>query len=452
MISTTAVTAANRRSDVDLKERDFQRLKTVVHEELIESLDLTVVGEIEKDALRSEIRRLAEEICSGLDKRLTEPQHQRMVDELMAEIFGLGPLEKLMDDASISDILVNGPSEVFVERNGRLEQSDIVFADDRHVMRIIQRVVSRVGRRIDEVSPTVDARLPDGSRVNAVIPPLSLDGPKLSIRRFGTQPLDVDKLIRVDSLRPEMLEFLAAAVRSRVSFLISGGTGAGKTTLLGALSPYISEGERLITIEDSAELQLRHPHVVRMETRDANVEGTGEVTQRELVRNSLRMRPDRILIGEVRGGEALDMLQAMNTGHEGSLTTIHANDTRDALSRLEMMVAMSGVELPISVVRQYIAAGIRLVVHLARLQGGIRRIMQISEIVGVEDGAYQIQDIFGFKQLGVDRAGAAFGRFFATGYRPVCTERMRACGVEISEDVFQKRTLASSNTRGDNES
>jgi len=444
MISTRAASEKNRQPQVELTEHEFQRLKTVVHEELIESLDLAVVGEIEKDALRAEIRRLAGEICSSLDRRLTEPQHQRMVGELMAEIFGLGPLEKLMEDPSISDILVNGSDEVFVERNGQLEKADVVFADDRHVMRIIQRVVSRVGRRIDEVSPSVDARLPDGSRVNAIIPPLALDGPKLSIRRFGAQPLGAEDLVQGNSIRPEMMDFLSAAVRSRISFLISGGTGAGKTTLLGALSAFISDGERLITIEDSAELQLRYPHVVRLETRDANVEGTGEVTQRELVRNSLRMRPDRILIGEVRGAEALDMLQAMNTGHEGSLTTIHANDSRDALSRLEMMVTMAGLELPISVVRQYIAAGIRLIVHLARLQGGVRRVTQISEIVDVEDGVYKIQDVFGFKQLGVDRAGAAFGRFYSTGYRPVCTERMRACGIEIAEDLFEKRTLVSS--------
>jgi pilus assembly protein CpaF len=317
----------------------------------------------------------------------------------------------------------------------------VMFADERHVMRIIQRVVSRVGRRIDEVSPTVDARLPDGSRVNAIIPPLALDGPKLSIRRFGTRPLGANDLLKLGSARPEMMEFLAAAVQSRISFLISGGTGSGKTTMLGAMSAFIADDERLITIEDSAELQLRHRHVVRLETRDENVEGTGEVTQRELVRNSLRMRPDRIIVGEVRGPEALDMLQAMNTGHEGSLTTIHANDTRDAISRLEMMVAMAGLELPIPVVRQYIAAGIQLVVHLNRLKGGVRRITKISEIAGVKDGNYVMNDVFGFRQLGVDDNKVAYGEFYATGYVPKCVEHMRAAGEEISDELFRKQTF-----------
>jgi pilus assembly protein CpaF len=310
-----------------------------------------------------------------------------------------------MKDPAISDILVNGPHEVFIERHGRLESAGVIFADERHLMRIIQRIVAKVGRRIDEVSPMVDARLPDGSRVNAIIPPLALDGPKLSIRRFGKHRLTADRLVDIGTAPPEMMQFLEAAVRARISFLISGGTGAGKTTLLNALSAYIPRGERLITIEDSAELMLDHIHVVRLETRDANVEGAGMVTQRDLVRNSLRMRPDRILVGEVRGAEALDMLQAMNTGHEGSLTTIHANDTRDALARLEMMVAMTGLELPIMVVRQYIAAGIRLVAHLTRLQGGARKITRISEVVGIEGGTYRLEDIFGYRQTGVDSEG-----------------------------------------------
>jgi len=422
-------------------EVEFQRLKTAIHEELVESLDLSMVSDIDEDQLREEIRRLAEEICRDLGKSLSEADHQRMLDDLLDEVFGLGPLERLMHDASVSDILVNGPHEVFVERHGRLERTEIVFADEQHVMRIIQRVVSRVGRRIDEVSPMVDARLSDGSRVNAIVPPLALEGPKLSIRRFGAEPLDADELVANGSIRPEMLEFLAAAVKARISFLISGGTGAGKTTLLNALSAFVPHDERLITIEDSAELILQHPHVVRLETRNANVEGTGETTQRDLVRNSLRMRPDRILIGEVRGGEALDMLQAMNTGHEGSLTTIHANDTRDALARLEMMVAMTGLELPVPVVRQYIAAGIRLVVHLARLKGGIRRIIRISEIVGVGNEGYQLEHVFGFKQTGIDGADKAVGEFFATGYRPACMERLRATGIALSDETFAAGTF-----------
>jgi pilus assembly protein CpaF len=423
-------------------EVEFQRLKTVIHEELIESLDLSVVAEIDERILGEEIRRLAEEICTGLEKRLSEADHHRMLDELLQEIFGLGPLEKLVSDPSVSDILVNGPQEVFVERNGRLEKTDVVFADQQHVMRIIQRVVARVGRRIDEVSPMVDARLPDGSRVNAIVPPLALHGPKLSIRRFGARPLDADSLVSNGSVLPEMIEFLAAAVRARVSFLISGGAGAGKTTLLNALSAFIPHDERLITIEDSAELILQHPHVISLETRDASIEGTGEVTQRELVRNSLRMRPDRILIGEVRGAEALDMLQAMNTGHEGSLTTIHANDSHDALARLEMMVAMTRVELPVDVVRQYVASGIRLVVHLARLKGGMRCVTRISEIAGMEDGRYRIQDVFGFRQTGVDDSGKAVGKFYATGYCPKCIERLSAAGVAPPDDIFEEREFS----------
>jgi pilus assembly protein CpaF len=442
MISIEQTAKTDRRPPIPPSELEFQRLKTAIHEELIESLDLSVVSTVDEELLGAEIRRLADEICLDLGRRLSEPDGKRMLEELLDEIFGLGPLEKLMHDPTVSDILVNGPHEVFIERNGRLERSEIVFADERHVMRIIQRVVSRVGRRIDEVSPTVDARLQDGSRVNAIIPPLALDGPKLSIRRFGARPLDAGDLVEGGSARPEMIRFLAAAVQARISFLISGGAGAGKTTLLGALSAFVPKDERLITIEDSAELKLQHPHVVRLETRDANVEGAGEMTQRDLVRNSLRMRPDRIVVGEVRGPEALDMLQAMNTGHEGSLTTIHANDTRDALARLEMMVAMTGLELPVPVVRQYVAAGIRLVVHLARLKGGVRRITGISEITSVEDGAYQIKDVFGYRQTGVDDAGAAVGQFYATGYQPACVERIRAAGVEVPDVWFRASTFS----------
>ena len=436
MNSKTSSVLERDRQSTKLSELEFQRLKTAIHEELVESLDLSLVGELDETLLAGEMRRLAEEICLERGKSLSRDDQRRMIQELMDEIFGLGPLEGLMRDPTVSDVLVNGPHEVFVERRGRLERADVVFADERHVMRIIQRVVARVGRRIDEVSPMVDARLLDGSRVNAIIPPLALDGPKLSIRRFGAKPLTAEDLLAGASARPEMVQFLAAAVRSRISFLISGGTGAGKTTLLNALSAFIPPGERLISIEDSAELQLEHRHVVRLETRNANVEGAGMVAQRDLVRNSLRMRPDRILIGEVRGGEALDMLQAMNTGHEGSLTTIHANDTRDALARLEMMVAMTGLELPMPVVRQYIAAGIRLVVHLTRLQGGARKITRISEVVGVENGAFHIEDIFGYRQTGVDNDDAAIGEFFATGYEPACTLRMRTSGAKISSEWF----------------
>ncbi len=442
MISDISKQQGNNYRPVDSSELEFQRLKTVIHEELIETLDLSVVGQIDEEQLGDEIRRLAQEICNDLGKDLTEANHRRMLQELMHEVFGLGPLEQLMQDPSVSDILVNGPYEVFIERNGRLEQTDVVFADQHHVMRIIQRIVARVGRRIDEVSPMVDARLPDGSRINAIVPPLALEGPKLSIRRFGANPLSADDLVHNGSIRPEMMQFLAAAVQARISFLISGGAGAGKTTLLDALSAFIPHDERLITIEDSAELILQHPHIVRLETRNANIEGTGETTQRDLVRNSLRMRPDRIVIGEVRGGEALDMLQAMNTGHEGSLTTIHANDTRDALSRLEMMVAMTGLELPIAAVRQYVALGIRLVVHLARLKGGARRITKISEVVGVQDDGYRLEDVFGFRQTGVDGSQRAVGEFFATGYRPACLGRLRAEGIALCDELFEARAFS----------
>lgn len=426
---------------VNPTELEFQRLKTAIHEELVETLDLSVVEQIDEELLGAEIRRLAEDICRGVRKQLSEAGHQRMLDELMEEIFGLGPLEKLMADSTVSDILVNGPHEVFVERRGRLERTEVVFADQQHLMRIIQRIVSRVGRRVDEVSPMVDARLPDGSRINAVVPPLALGGPKLSIRRFGVRPLSAEDLQENGSAREEMLDFLAAAVQARVSCLISGGAGAGKTTLLDALSAFIPENERLITIEDSAELILCHPHVIRLETREPNVEGSGEATQRDLVRNSLRMRPDRIIIGEVRGAEALDMLQAMNTGHEGSLTTIHANDTRDALSRLEMMIAMTGFELPVNVMRQYIASGIRLVVHLARLKGGVRRITRISEIAGCTDGNYRIEDIFGFRQTSVDAEGNARGEFYTAGYRPKCMQQIEAAGISLPANLFEAKSV-----------
>jgi pilus assembly protein CpaF len=418
-----------------LPEVEFQVLKTDIHRELVESLDLAAVGVSESEWLKREVRELSEE---GIARRkISDPQlRQRLLLELESEVFGLGPLEPLMDDPAISDILVNNAHEVYIERHGRLELTDVLFADDAHLLRIIQRIVARVGRRIDEVSPMVDARLPDGSRVNAVVPPLALDGPKLSIRRFGTEYLSIDNLLANHSLSMPMAKFLLAAVHSRISFLISGGTGAGKTTMLNALSAAIPHDERIVTIEDSAELILQSRHIVRMETRPANSEGQGGVTQRDLVRNSLRMRPDRILVGEVRGAEALDMLQAMNTGHEGSLTTIHANDTRDALARLEMMVAMTGYEMPVRVVREYVASGIKLVIQLARLKGGARRVTKVSEILGVVNGEYQLEDIFGFKQQGLDEHGVAKGVWYATGYKPRCLARFADSGITLDESIF----------------
>lgn len=417
-------------------EIDFQSLKTSIHEELVESLDLAQLGSVDTPELRDQIRRLGKQLYRRRRVTLTRPDQERLLAELEDEVFGLGPLEALMQDDTVSDILVNGPHEVYVERHGRLEETSVKFADQQHVLRIIQRVVSRVGRRIDEVGPMVDARLPDGSRVNAVIPPLALDGPVLSIRRFGVERLQLRDLLANGSLSEEMAEFLQAAVAARISFLISGGTGSGKTTLLNALSAAIPADERLVTVEDSAELALQHRHVVRMETRNANGEGAGEVSARDLVKNSLRMRPDRILVGEVRGAEALDMLQAMNTGHEGSLTTIHANDGRDALQRLEMMVAMTGLELPIDVVRQYVAAGIKMIVHLARLKGGVRRVMRVTEIVSVKDGQYELKDVFGFRQEGIDADGRAKGAFYATGYRPQCMDRFADAGIQPSDQWF----------------
>lgn len=431
----------NLESTVDPQELEFQRLKSKIHEELIESIDLSRIGPMAQPRLRGELRAIAERLCSSRREMLSRLDRERMIEELMDEMFGLGPLQRLLKDPAVTDILVNGPEEVYIERHGRLELTDVVFADSSHLMRIIQRIVARLGRRIDEVSPMVDARLEDGSRVNAVIPPLALDGPILSIRRFGTDPLGIDELIQTGSILPEMVDFLAAAIAARVSFLISGGTGAGKTTLLNALSSYIPSGERIVTIEDSAELLIRHRHVVRLETRPCNTEGVGELTQRDLVRNSLRMRPDRILVGEVRGGEALDMLQAMNTGHEGSLTTIHANDTRDALARLEMMVAMAGFDLPVPVTRQYISTGIKLVVHLSRLSGGIRRVMRVTELQQVDDGGYVTQDIFGFEQQGVTDDGVAYGEFYATGNRPNCLQRLRSAGLDLPDEMFEKRTI-----------
>lgn len=437
--ATTPAAPRSKRSRPDPDEHAFQRLKTSIHEELVESLDLSLIGVVDRQRLGLEVRNVADSLCRQRASALDSSDRQRLLDELLDEVFGLGPLEPLMSDPTVTDILVNHAFEVYVERHGRLELTDVIFADDQHVLRVIQRIVARIGRRIDEVCPMVDARLPDGSRINAIVPPLSLKGPTLSIRRFGEKPLDLNDLMSNRSILPDMVQFLSAAVDARLSFLISGGTGSGKTTLLNALSVCVPPGERIITIEDSAELKLQHMHVVSLETRMVNTEGAGEITARDLVRNALRMRPDRILVGEVRGPEALDMLQAMNTGHEGSLTTIHANDTRDALSRLEMMVAMTGLEIPVHVVREYIAAGIKLVVHLARLKGGIRRVTRISEIVGIREGEYQLQEIFGFEQQGVGEDGVAFGRYYATGYRPKCLERLRAGGVELPDDLFEAK-------------
>ncbi len=415
----------------------YQKLKTDIHRQIVERIDISKLGHWRQERIQREVRQLAWQLIDALPERLSQAERDLLLDELMAEVFGLGPLEKLMNDKTISDILVNGPNQVYIERDGRLQPIDLVFADNQHLMQIIQRIASKVGRRTDEMSPMVDARLEDGSRINAIIPPLSLQGPVLSIRRFGVR-LGIKEMLANTTMSLEMLALLRAAVEARVSILVSGGTGSGKTTMLNALSRFIPRDERLVTIEDSAELCLDQPHVVRLETRPANMEGVGEVRQRELVRNSLRMRPDRIIIGEVRGEEALDMLQAMNTGHEGSLTTIHANDTHDALKRLEMMVMMAGFEVPVQVIRQYVASAITLVVQLSRLKGGARRIMGISEIIGVKKRRYVLRDLFGFRQTGI-ADGRAVGEFFATGKVPRLMTRLKSAGVELSEDLFKER-------------
>ncbi|MGZ0171993.1 MAG: CpaF family protein [Planctomycetales bacterium] len=422
-------------SSPDPAELDFQQLKVAIHEVLVESLNLST-GDITKDAgFADELRSLGKELCDLKASHYQQEKRERLLSELMDEVFGLGPLERLVNDPEVTDILVNSPFEVHVERHGQLELTDVIFADDDHILRTVQRIAARVGRRVDETSPMVDARLEDGSRINAVIPPLAIDGPLLSIRRFSAEPLRLDTMIENGSLSSDMADFLIGAVDAGMSFLISGGTGAGKTTLLNALSEFISDGERVVTIEDSAELQLQNRHVVRLETRTNNTEGVGAIDQRNLVRNALRMRPDRILVGEVRGAEALDMLQAMNSGHEGSLSTIHANDTREALARLEMMAAMAGFNLPVPVVRQYIAAGIRLIVHVARLKSGERKVVRISEIAGVEDGEFIVQDVFRFER---DEITTTSGAFSSTGYLPRCRTRMKAAGVNVSDWWFSK--------------
>jgi pilus assembly protein CpaF len=416
-----------------------QRLKADIHRQMVEMLDVSKLGHWPEDRLRRELRGLASRLLAQSPESLNAVERERLADEVIDEAFGLGPLEGLLSDRTITDILVNGPKSVFIERRGRLEETPIVFADEHHLMQIIQRIAAKVGRRVDEQSPMVDARLPDGSRVNAVIPPLALEGPMLSIRRFGVR-LGVEELLAGGSLPAEAMIFLQAAIEARISVLVSGGAGSGKTTLLNALSRSIPNDERLVSIEDAAELCLQQTHVVRLETRPPNMEGAGEVKLRDLVRNSLRMRPDRIIIGEVRGAEALDMLQAMNTGHEGSLTTIHANDARDALARLEMMVMMAGFELPVSVIRQYIRSAITIVVHLSRLKGGKRRMMRLCEVTGLKDGRYQVRDLFRYQQQGV-KNGMAFGHFYATGKTPKCLPRLRAAGMTLPDDLFTKRQL-----------
>jgi pilus assembly protein CpaF len=415
----------------------FQEMKSRLHRALINRMDLTKLTSMPPEQLNAEVSRLAESVLATEAMPLSAAERDKLVNEVQHELFGLGPLEILLADPAISDILVNGPDNIYIERRGKLEVTSIAFKDNDHLMRVIERIVSSVGRRIDESSPMVDARLQDGSRVNAIIPPLSIDGPVLSIRRFGAEPLRMSSLIENRALTQEIADMLEMCVRARLNVVISGGTGAGKTTLLNALSAYIPENERIVTIEDSAELQLQQPHVVRLETRPPNIEGRGEVTQRDLVRNALRMRPDRIVIGEVRGGEAIDMLQAMNTGHDGSLTTIHANTPRDALSRLETMIQMTGMRLGERAMRQQVAAAIDMVLQVARLSDGSRRITSISEITGMEGDTITMQEIFQYERTGVDREGTVVGRFRATGIRPRFAEKLKSCGLQLPRIFFE---------------
>jgi pilus assembly protein CpaF len=419
-------------------QNSFQEMKSRLHRALINRMDLTKLSTLTPDQVHAEVSRLAESVLLQEAMPLSANERERLVNDVQHELFGLGPLEPLLKDQTISDILVNSHNTIYIERRGKLEATDVTFKDDEHLMRVIERIVSSVGRRIDESSPMVDARLQDGSRVNAIIPPLSIDGPVLSIRRFGSEPLRMNALIENKALTRDIADMLQMCVNARLNVLISGGTGAGKTTLLNALSAYIPEDERIVTIEDSAELQLQQPHVVRLETRPPNIEGKGEVTQRELVKNALRMRPDRIVIGEVRGGEAIDMLQAMNTGHDGSLTTIHANTPRDALARLETMIQMTGMRLSDRAMRQQIASALDLVVQVARLSDGSRRITSISEITGMEGETITMQEIFQFERSGVDSQGQVIGRFRATGIRPRFAERLKACGLQLPRVFFEE--------------
>jgi pilus assembly protein CpaF len=423
-------------------EKEFEDLKRRIHNKLVDKLDVTRVGELQGDTLRREIRLVVEHLCDSEEATfLNRAERERLIEEVLDETFGFGPLEMLLKDNSISDILINGPKSVYIERRGKLEKSTVTFRDNKHLLQIIDRIVSRVGRRVDEACPMVDARLPDGSRVNAIIPPLALDGPSVSIRRFGANPLKLEDLLNYKAFTPEMVMLLEGSIKARLNVIISGGTGSGKTTLLNTLSSFIPNHERVITIEDAAELQLQQEHVVRLETRPPNIDGKGAVTATDLVKNALRMRPERVIIGECRGPETLDMLQAMNTGHEGSMTTLHANTPRDAIARIETMIMMSGVELPLKAMRQQIASSVDLIIQANRLQGGPRKITSITEVVGMEQDTVVMQDVYRYSQTGVDETGRAIGRFEATGIRPSFMDRLESAGVRLPASAFRQRTM-----------
>ena len=431
---------AGLQSRLTQAERARQDLKLRLHRELLQRIDLPSLARTDVGEATGQLRAAIMQLVMEQTVPLSEHDRHQLAAEILNEVQGLGPIEPLMRDPDVADILVNTSQQVYVERLGKLEHTPVIFRDDAHLLQIIDRIVSRVGRRVDESSPMVDARLPDGSRVNAIIPPLALDGPIVSIRRFGRNPLTIDDLLHLESLNPPIVGLMRAMVMARLNVLISGGTGSGKTTLLNCLSSFIPHGERVVTIGDSAELQLQQPHIVRLETRPPNIEGRGEITQRDLVRNSLRMRPDRIIVGEVRGGEALDMLQAMNTGHDGSISTVHSNSARDSLSRLEMMMQMAGLTLPLRALRQQISSALNVIIHIARLGDGSRRVMNISEIVGMEGDTIMLQDILVYEREGVDSEGRLIGRFKPTGIRPRFLAQLKASSHDIDLSVLDYLT------------
>ncbi len=442
MVAPTGAGArAGRGLDPNNGQTDFEELKRLIHGKLVDKLDLSRLGDLEGDTLRREIRLVVEHLCDSENPLLNRSERERLIEEILDETFGFGPLEILLKEEGVADIMINGPKNVFIEKGGRIQKSSVVFRDNAHLMQILDRIVSKVGRRIDETSPMCDARLPDGSRVNAIIPPLALDGPSLTIRRFGSNPLTLEDLLKFGAFTPEMVMLLEGAIKARLNMVISGGTGSGKTTLLNTLSSFIPGDQRMITIEDAAELQLQQDHVLRLETRPPNIEGKGRVSATDLVKNALRMRPDRIIIGECRGPEALDMLQAMNTGHEGSLTTIHANTPRDAVSRLETMISMGGLELPLKALRHQFASAVDVIIQANRLQGGPRKVTHITEVLNMEQDTVIMQDIFLFVQDGIDEEGRAFGHFESTGVRPSFMDRLEQAGVRLPNNLFSPRVL-----------
>lgn len=419
----------------------FEQLKKLIHSKLVDKLDLSRLGDMEASVLQKEVRTVVEHLCDSENPLLNRSERERLVNEVLDEVFGFGPLEILLKEDDIADIMINGPKNIFVERNGRIEKSAVNFNDEEHLRAVLDRIVSRVGRRVDETTPMVDARLPDGSRLNAIIPPLALDGTSMTIRKFGSNPLGLEDLLRYGAFTPEMAMLLEGAMRARLNVLISGGTGSAKTTLLNMLSSFIADDQRIVTIEDSAELQLQQEHVLRLETRPPNIEGKGEVSARDLVRNALRMRPDRIISGECRGPETLDMLQAMNTGHDGSLTTIHSNSPRDAIARVETLIQMGGLDIPVKAVRQQFSAAVDLIIQVNRLQGGPRKVTHVTEVMNMEQDTIIMQDIFKFVQDGVSEEGKAHGHFESTGVRPSFISRLEQSGIRLPQNLFAERIL-----------